>query len=334
MSKHGSGWWEPDAESRLAVWADEQLKRHQIHRLGDLDRHHTRPWSKVLRVPTDQGDFFLKALPENLRYEVAVVAGLADRFPGRVPRLLAADPVRGWMLQFDEGALLRRELKRTSNTELWNSVLSTYASMQVSMAGEDELLRGWKVPDRRPETLVPKIRALIENRAALHLDHPQGLQSGALARLEQALGPLTELCEGLSQGPVPSSLNHGDLHDGNVFVRDGECVIFDWGDSSVSHPFFSLRTVHVSLESRPGWEENDRRFRALDEHYLTFWADYASPGELRRAMRQARIVAPMISALSWHRALANVDPNQDEFVRPVPRLLEEFLANLDGGGRR
>ena len=38
----------------------------------------------------------------------------------------------------------------------------------------------------------------------------------------------------------PDALVHGDLHPGNVAMRDGSILLFDWTDASVSHPFFDL----------------------------------------------------------------------------------------------
>ena len=36
------------------------------------------------------------------------------------------------------------------------------------------------------------------------------------------------------------TLDHGDLHAWNLFVRDGHVRILDWGDANVAHPLFSL----------------------------------------------------------------------------------------------
>jgi Ser/Thr protein kinase RdoA (MazF antagonist) len=33
----------------------------------------------------------------------------------------------------------------------------------------------------------------------------------------------------LDEYGIAPSLNHDDFHDGNVFLRDGQYVFFDWG---------------------------------------------------------------------------------------------------------
>lgn len=328
MSDDQLMWTDPTWLAEVSAWIDGRLKRHQIHRTGVIEQAHLRPWSTVLRVPTDQGSFYFKALPENLRYEVSVVAGLGERFPDRVPRLLAMDQGRGWMLQFEGGELFRRELVRDPNIQAWFRALAAYAEIQLALADENELISSWRVPDRRPARLPSLIGALIEEGDSLHLGHPEGLSRADLGRISDCMPRLVEMCDELSEGPVPSSLNHGDLHDGNIFLHNGDFVFFDWGDCSLTHPFVSIRTVYVSIENRLGWEENDRRFTPLNDSYLQAWADFGSLEELRAGMRIAQTVAPLVSALSWNRALANLPTRADEYVEPVPRLLEEFLSNL------
>lgn len=322
-------WTDPAWLAEAGQWIDDQLKQNGIHRTGELVQPHVRPWSTVLRVPTDRGSFYFKALPDNLRHEVPVVAGLGERFPGRVPRLLAWDRRRGWMLQWEGGELYRQELKRTLDIDSWFRVLSAYAEMQIALAQEHELLLSWGVPDRRPIRLPLLIRALLNNHDALHLDDPRGLSQADLGRLGDCIHRLDELSDELSDGPVPLSLDHGDLHDGNIFVDDGEFIIFDWGDCSLTHPFFSLRTVFVSIENRLGWEEGDRRFAPLLAHYTAAWRSFGESEELHRLAGLALAVAPLVAALRWHRALANLPEGVTDYVEPVPRLLEEFLANLD-----
>jgi RIO-like serine/threonine protein kinase len=76
----------------------------------------------------------------------------------------------------------------------------------------------------------------------------------AYRRLRDLAPHVETLCAELSSYNVPASLHHGDLHDGNIFVRDGGFLFFDWGDSSVTHPFFSLRDVRERRDV-PGLEE-------------------------------------------------------------------------------
>ena len=51
-----------------------------------------------------------------------------------------------------------------------------------------------------------------------------------------------------------SSIQHDDLHDGQIFLRDGQLRVMDWGDACVSHPFFVLS---VALEGQLAWGLDD-----------------------------------------------------------------------------
>jgi aminoglycoside phosphotransferase (APT) family kinase protein len=53
---------------------------------------------------------------------------------------------------------------------------------------------------------------------------------------------------------VTETLQHDDLHDGQVFVRDDRQLILDWGDAVISHPFF---TLSVTLEGFVAWGLDD-----------------------------------------------------------------------------
>ncbi len=50
-------------------------------------------------------------------------------------------------------------------------------------------------------------------------------------------------CRELVAYVIPETIQHDDLHDGQVFVSERALSHFDWGDSCVSHPFHSLTVI-------------------------------------------------------------------------------------------
>ncbi len=80
------------------LWIEAQL--HQLGRrvTGPIEQPHARPWSTVLRVPTDQGSVWFKANIPRLAYEAQVLKLLAREQPEAGPELLAVDAERGWTL--------------------------------------------------------------------------------------------------------------------------------------------------------------------------------------------------------------------------------------------
>ena len=68
------------------------------------------------------------------------------------------------------------------------------------------------------------------------------------------MGRVRDLVDELASYAVTETLQHDDLHDGQVFVKDGRNLILDWGDAVISHPFF---TMSVTLEGGVAWGLDD-----------------------------------------------------------------------------
>ena len=92
------------------------------------------------------------------------------------------------------------------------------------------------------------------------------------------------MCRQLSTVAIPETVQHDDLHDGQVFVRDGRYLFFDWGDSCVSHPFFSMS---VTLEGGLAWGLDDIEgsvdITPFRDAYLRPFASFAGREELEAA---------------------------------------------------
>lgn len=99
-------WQDPDWLATACAWTEAQLARLGRRRTGDVEQPHVRPWSTVMRIPTDAGDVWFKANDDTLRHEERVAALVSARAPELVPPLLASDPDNGWMLMTDAGEKL------------------------------------------------------------------------------------------------------------------------------------------------------------------------------------------------------------------------------------
>src|SRR5262245_52551630 len=176
---------------------------------GPLEPVKDRPWSYVAKVPTAQGILWFKENRAGSRYEPALLLLLAECVPGRVVAPIAIDAARGWSLQPDGGTILRDAGAR-NDVGRWEHMLSGHAQLQRDLAPAVPRLLPAGVPDLRPAALVSHVDTL---------ELPDGYGPG-----------LRRACAELADSPVPASLNHDDLHDGNMFISG--CV-FDWGDAVV-----------------------------------------------------------------------------------------------------
>ena len=279
----------------MEAWIDAQLERLGLERIGEPEERRYSPWSRVLRVPTSEGPLWAKALASGVRHEIGVTQALASLRPELVLGPLAAEPERGFMLFPDGGETLRH----APIPGLWEQTLARYAQLQIDTAPvADDLLRLGAL-DRRPSSPPGLYERLIA-------DEPDA------ARL-RGLGPrLEEACARLD-ATLPVTIEHDDLHDGNV-LQDGR--IFDWGDAGVAHPFF---TSVISLQEEPD---------GVRDAYLEPWTSFAPRAELLAILDDALWVGKAARALTWAEILSNLDEEaRVEHWKSVETWLLLFLAD-------
>jgi hypothetical protein len=267
-------WRDPAWIAGAHAWIEEQTDRLGLARTGAIEQPHIYPWSTVMRVPTAEGDVWFKANTGQLQHEAALVSLVAERVPERVPPLLATDLDRGWMLMADAGQRLREVVAAERSLKRWLDVLPATARIQLAMEPDVDALLALGVPDMRLATLPDGYAQLMN-------------LPDAEDRYRDGLALVVELGEELATFGIAETLQHDDLHDGQVFVRNGTHLVMDWGDACISHPFF---TLSVTLEGGIAWGIDDVENSEDTEPYLqAYLAPYAEryDGDLVAASRLA-----------------------------------------------
>jgi hypothetical protein len=281
------GWRDPDWLAGVHGWIADHLDDLGVVRAGAIEQPHVQPWSTVLRVPTRTGPVWFKANAGPLRHEAAVVTRLSERRPDVVPPLLAADPATGWMLMADGGETLRAVTARERSLDRWYDVLPRYAGVQLDLAADVDDLLALGVPDLRLAALPEAYARLVD-------------ELGAERRFREAVPLVADLCAELAAYGLPELLQHDDLHDGQVFVRDGRHLVLDWGDACVSHPFLSLS---VTLEGVLAWGlddvENSVDVTGFRDAYLAPFAERFA-GDLAAATGPALRLGWACRAINGH----------------------------------
>jgi len=250
-------WVDPAFRAETDSWVEARLAELGLERVGEIEQPHVRLWATALRIPTSGGDVWFKANMPGLEHEARLVALLAQRRPDAVPPLLAHDPASGWMLMGDAGMPLRDLVESERDLIRWIDVLSLYGGVQVDLTRDAETMLALGVPDIRLETLPARAEAL--------LDEVAGLDTDTRDRLAAALPEIRELCVELDSFGVPDTIQHDDFHDGQVYVREGDYLLLDWGDACVSHPFFTLA---VTLDGVIAWGVDDVEHSEPTQPYL------------------------------------------------------------------
>jgi hypothetical protein len=312
-------WLDPDWRAEAERWIRGQVGEPA----GAIEQPHVRWWSTVMRVPTATGDLWFKAAAPVDAFEPRLTVLLGDLFPERVPEVVAADLERGWMLMRDGGTRLRELVHGPADLGRWEELLPRYAELQLALAPRADELLDLGVPDLRLARIPDELARLLDDEPALLVGQEDGLTPDELARIRGAQGEVAELCGRLAAHGIGETLQHDDLHDGNVFVRDGRGLVFDWGDSCVSHPFHTLVVTLRSSAYRLGDEPGSPELVRLRDAYLQPFG----PG-IEDAFALAQRTGTLARALAWHRFLSAAEPGErEEDAGTVPYGLRRFLAN-------
>jgi hypothetical protein len=314
-------WTEPDWLESVHAWIRSQLERLGLEPAGEIEQPHVRPWSTVLRVPTDDGDVWFKANMPTQAFEVAVVETLAARRPDLVPTLLATDLQRGWMLQGDGGTRLREILEETGDFDVWIEILPLYAELQMDVAADRDRLLAAGVPDRLLASLPGQFEEVLADAEAL-----ETLTQDERRRLASLAPRIEAECRELADYGLPETIQHDDLHDGQVFVRDGRFLFFDWGDACVSHPFYTLVVTLAVLAYRLELDHDAPELDRFRDAYLEPWTRFRPRRELEQAYPLAYRLGVLCRGLTWRSVVAVLpQPLRDDEADAVPERMRMLL---------
>jgi aminoglycoside phosphotransferase (APT) family kinase protein len=158
---------------------------------------------------------------------------------------------------------------------------------------------------------------LFEDQLALSL-----LTAEECQKLKEIAPKLRVLIAELMTLSIPHALLHGDLHAGNVILRENSFLYFDWTDAAISHPYFDM--IHIFME-----EEETKR-TTLQEAYLFAWEENYPKAEVRRAWELAGILYGLYHAVSYRFIVHGIE----ELVQPELNFAYYFLRKLLEGIQR
>ncbi|GGV75012.1 phosphotransferase [Streptomyces gelaticus] len=289
-------WAQEDWRAEALGWAERGLAAHGLRETGPR-KVRLRPWSVLVRMSVAGGDaVWFKANPPASAFEAGLTEALACWVPAYVLRPLAVDAARGWSLLPDGGTLFRDALDSAAarsavDPRAWEEPLRQYAGMQRALAPYADEIERLGVPGARTAALPETFDRIVAENTAL-----EPADRRALAELRPRL---VEWCEELAGVGVADTLDHSDLHDGQLFAPEpGRFTFFDWGDAVVSHPFCSFLVPARAARERFGPEAPAR----LRDAYLEPWTDDGrTTAELRRALSRAWRLGAIGRACSWGR---------------------------------
>lgn len=293
------------------AWTETELGR-QGRAVTELTLLRNWPLSYLMRIQTDKDTVYFKAVADLPLFvnEAQVVATLAALFPEHLLTPLAIDAGRDWLLlpAVDEivgwgGKLAQRQ-----------GFLRQFARLQTTAVAHVPQLLAAGCLDRRPAVLAGQIIPLLE--AVL----PQtDLSDDEKEQLWALVPRLQAICHELAAEAVPATLLHGDLHGGNVGLRDGAFVYFDWTDACISHPFFDVLPYY--------FEEDTAVQTELRNAYLAPWGERVPMPHLLKIWALAEVGAALHHAVSYWQIAANIEPFAgNDLGEMIPFWLRKVLA--------
>ena len=243
--------------------------------------------------------------------------------------LVAHDAARGLMLQEDAGARLRELRAGEPALQRWLELLPLYGELQLAAAPDRDALVAAGAPDRGAAMLPRRLAEALEDEGPLR-QGDEALTDDELARLRALLPRVAEAAARLAELGVPESIQHDDLHDGQVFVRDGAYRFIDWGDACVAHPFLSLVVTERVLRFLVKLDEPTvGRLRGAYLEPFTLHAPFAA---LVASLADVRLLGSICRALSWGRIVADLDgEGRERYAGGLPGWLRLALEAADEG---
>ncbi|NJN18400.1 MAG: phosphotransferase [Oscillochloris sp.] len=316
---YSAGWLD------LAVeWAVAQLEGAGMTPSGPAEQLRSWQRSALLRLPTQAGNVYVKAVPPLFAHEPELTALLATIAPQHVPATIAVDRRRGLLLTREYAGV---GLDRVPEVADWAAALRSFAELQIACIAQVDRLRAVGVPLRSLASLPTRAAPLLADMAAMVTDRPAGLNHEQRDRLI-GLGPqLADRCAALAAFGLPETLEHGDFWAGQIIVGASGYIVLDWSDSSIAHPFFSLLLFLLEVEDFFPKERGVRE--RLRDAYLGPWSAIAPYRDLVRAFELAQPLAALHFALSYYEDVLPQMEQRWEMELMLPFYLKMLLRLAD-----
>ena len=295
-------WSSAHWRDEVTSWLDDRLAASGERRTGEVEQPHLRPWSTALRAATSRGTVWLKAPGPGAAFEVPLYPVLVARAGQHVLTPLEADVDRRWLLLPDGGPVLGDALQGRPLLDALCAAVAAYGQLQLDLAGSvDELLHAG-VPDMRAEIMPARLTQALEVVRPYVESSDDDADRVTSERLHRTQDDFSRTCGELARSVIPASLQHGDLHPHNIFAgaRTGSPpVFFDWGDSTVAHPFTTMLVTLRTVRSLTSGDDGVRDMVRVRDAYLEPFASLAPRRALVEELERACHIGKAARCLTW-----------------------------------
>jgi len=307
---------------KINEWAIHSLLQKEYKLLGNFEDVQTTAWSSVSRILTSSGYVFLKQTPPLLGLEPIIIQILHNKFQATVPIIIDINKNLNSFLMKDSGKAFYHFKNSENRTNLICDGISSYKNIQDKSIPFVKDLIEIGVPDWRIKNLPSLYEELIFQKNLLIED---GFPENEINNLSCTLDKCISLCEELNKFQIPETLDHCDLHGGNILIDEEShaITIIDWGETVITHPFFSLSFFLRGLVRYYSFQENELWDILFENKTIT------DKNDLSVLVSWAKKLEPVYSALAFHRLLLSSD--KEKFIQSpncrgrITKYLQEFI---------
>jgi hypothetical protein len=297
-------WARPGGPAGDLAWADAQLIAAGRPRRWPAVQKKTWNLSSIWRLPTSDGDVWLKAVPPFFAHEGAVIHALAAP---ALPPLIAFDDLGRTLLDDVQGVD-----QYQAPTERHAAMIDALVALQARAVGKVDELLAAGAPDWRAAPFAVAAADVVERGSA-------GLRAEERRALDRLVTGLDDRFCRLAECGIPDTFVHGDFHTGNVRWTEAGPVIFDWGDCGIGNPLLDLPAFDRNLAAthRP----------AARSRWIEQWTAQVPGGDAARAVALVQPIAALRLAIIYQRFLDGIEQTERRYHdADVPMQLREAAA--------
>ena len=317
-------------DKQALQWAFQYLASYQAASILRHQRVVKTSYSVVYKIETTEKKFYLKQIPEAFLIEPMVLTFLNKQGCNNIPHVLAENNDLLCFLMTSCGNVsLRKLFKGKVDLIKLNQGILNYTEIQRLVENKVQQLLSLGIPDWRLNSFASLYYQLIQQDKLLIDD---GLTKKEIDLLHQLYPTCIELCEDLSKFMIPETISHCDFHENNM-LHDSKTEainIIDWGETVITHPFFSLSGCLWNILHFNKLNKTDLAYHTLQLQCVAPWLGFHDEETLLKALKISEQLNGVYAALGFER-LYTATQNQQRSVQQehsgsIAGCLRSFLG--------
>lgn len=312
-------------------WALEYLTSNNDSKMISHQKIIETAYSEVHKITTSKNVFYLKQTPKDLYFESNIIKYLHEQRCQNIPTIISENnQLNCFLMQSCGDMTLRQLFKKKVDSKLLSAGILHYTQIQRTLEDKLPQLLTLNTPDWRLKNVSLLYRQLIEQEELLISD---GLTKREITKLNNSYETYATLCESLSQYDIPETITHCDFQDNNMIInqKTRDISIIDWGETVITHPFFSLNTCLWNITYFHQITPSDKIYETLQRQCVARWLDLHKETDLLDALNIAHKLNGIFAALSYKRmydATMNLPKTvQQEHPGSIAGCLRSFISH-------